>query len=124
MVAMFERSKSFVDEDPYAVPTQPNGGERVAKNGGKQGSEKARPPRLPPRDGMGRKKHAIDLPQPDYEVDSENNFTAQTKTITDRKFEDPYYCGFKARVPNFAKQAKQRSTTAATTTTTTTTTGQ
>ncbi|XP_054156867.1 uncharacterized protein LOC128955242 isoform X2 [Oppia nitens] len=106
LAAMFERSKSYVEdpyEDPYAsIPSHSNSGKTV-RNGITD-----RPPRLPPRDGLTRKQ-TPNLPKPDYEVDTENHMQ---KTLSDisRKYEDPYYCGFKARVPNFVKRSPNGNT--------------
>lgn len=105
LVAMFDRSKSFQDEDPYSLPA--NGSSSSGGSGGNSKSN-SRPPELPPRDVFG-KNAPINLPKPDYGDDSENNFLVRQKTKTEinNKFEDPYYCGFKARVPNFVKRSTQ-----------------
>ncbi|XKL63239.1 hypothetical protein PGB90_005603 [Kerria lacca] len=77
-----------------------------------------RPPKLPPRDN-GPYPH--DIPKPDYddieEVEDENRLVMDERRIPsnrglgqkskDKKYssmnDDPYYCGMRARVPNFAK---------------------
>lgn len=85
LYAMYERSKSFPEEDPYSMPSNSSGGKPERKI-----SDKSRPPRLPPRDVLG-KKPPINLPKPDYEVDTENELLSeeQQKTKSDinsRKF--------------------------------------
>jgi hypothetical protein len=81
---MFDRSKSFQDEDPYSLP-----GNSSSSSGGSGGKEKSnsKPPKLPPRDVFG-KKPPINLPKPDYEDDTENNYLdrPKTKKETNNKF--------------------------------------
>ncbi|XP_054157596.1 uncharacterized protein LOC128955942 [Oppia nitens] len=108
--AMFERSKSFVDENPYAaIPSNSNNG--ITRNG-KHGIQDRRPPRLPPRDGLTRKHAVPSLPKPDYETDIENQLQKTSSDKNNKKYEDPYYCGFKARIPNFAKRSANGNKTA------------
>ncbi|XP_048489468.1 uncharacterized protein LOC105391512 isoform X2 [Plutella xylostella] len=66
-----------------------------------------KPPKLPPREnGYG----PADIPKPDYD-DIEENGRAVTqfprgksdKGKDNKKYDDPYYCGLRARVPNFVK---------------------
>lgn len=85
---MFDRSKSFQDEDPYSLPansSSSSGGSGGNSNyGQKQNFDKpnSRPPKLPPRDVFG-KKPPINLPKPDYEDNTENNFLGGSKTKKD-----------------------------------------
>ncbi|OAD58164.1 hypothetical protein WN48_00701 [Eufriesea mexicana] len=69
-----------------------------------------RPPKLPPRENL----YGHDIPKPDYD-DIEDDY-ARKPVITNedkrnrnddkKKYDDPYYCGLRARVPNFVKMAK------------------
>ncbi|KAF3424918.1 hypothetical protein E2986_07009 [Frieseomelitta varia] len=69
-----------------------------------------RPPKLPPRENL----YSHDIPKPDYD-DIEDDY-ARKPVITNedkrsrnddkKKYDDPYYCGLRARVPNFVKMAK------------------
>jgi len=87
------------DEDPYTIP----GGLKTSRNG----SDK--PPKLPPRD--------LNIPKPDYDdtIDVEpmlKPFLNSSRTSSkdkpqgkDRKYDDPYYCGLRARIPAFVQKA-------------------
>ncbi|XP_006624290.1 uncharacterized protein LOC102680870 [Apis dorsata] len=69
-----------------------------------------KPPKLPPRENL----YGHDIPKPDYD-DIEDDY-ARKSIITNedkrnkhddkKKYDDPYYCGLRARVPNFVKMAK------------------
>lgn len=65
-----------------------------------------KPPKLPPREnGYG----PADIPKPDYDDIEENGRMTQfprgksDKGKDNKKYDDPYYCGLRARVPNFVK---------------------
>ncbi|KAK2588203.1 hypothetical protein KPH14_004240 [Odynerus spinipes] len=72
-----------------------------------------RPPKLPPRENL----YGHDIPKPDYD-DIEDDYSRTMKPVSivneekrnkngDRKkYDDPYYCGLRARVPNFVKMAR------------------
>ncbi|XP_067630770.1 uncharacterized protein exp [Eurosta solidaginis] len=67
-----------------------------------------RPPKLPPRDNI----YAHDvIPKPDYddiEIDTRIKLARgkSDKGKDNNKYDDPYYCGLRARVPNFVKSSK------------------
>jgi hypothetical protein len=87
---MFDRSKSFQDEDPYSLPgnsSSSSGGSAGNNNFGQKEKSNSKPPKLPPRDVFG-KKPPINLPKPDYENDTENNYLdrPKTKKETNNKF--------------------------------------
>ncbi|KAK9505280.1 hypothetical protein O3M35_009370 [Rhynocoris fuscipes] len=103
------------DEDPYSVAS--NGGGSSGSSGGSvhQGGPPRRsdkPPKLPPRDNNPYPHH---IPKPDYDdieedentiVPKPNNFSTsrgKDKSKDSHKHDDPYYCGLRARVPNFVK---------------------
>ncbi|XP_044740947.1 uncharacterized protein LOC123302180 [Chrysoperla carnea] len=68
-----------------------------------------KPPKLPPRENL----YPHDIPKPDYDdIDEENNrllpkqfpnSRGKDKLKKHKKYDDPYYCGLQARVPNFVK---------------------
>ncbi|CAK1602356.1 unnamed protein product [Parnassius mnemosyne] len=66
-----------------------------------------KPPKLPPREnGYG----PADIPKPDYDdievngrVPSQFPRGKSDKGKDNKKYDDPYYCGLRARVPNFVK---------------------
>jgi len=60
----------------------------------------SRPPKLPPRD-----MERVPVPKPDYD-DWKNRHPVQRHQQSGYK-DDPYYCGMKARVPNFVKKHTQ-----------------
>ncbi|XP_017959467.1 uncharacterized protein LOC108653477 [Drosophila navojoa] len=70
-----------------------------------------KPPKLPPRDNV----YAHDLiPKPDYDdIDLESRIKLSRgksdKGKDNKKYDDPYYCGLRARVPNFVKSSKSGS---------------
>ncbi|KAH8275216.1 hypothetical protein KR026_002553 [Drosophila bipectinata] len=67
-----------------------------------------KPPKLPPRDNV----YSHDLiPKPDYDdIDLETRIKLSRgksdKGKDNKKYDDPYYCGLRARVPNFVKSGK------------------
>ncbi|XP_075234685.1 expansion isoform X2 [Lycorma delicatula] len=108
------------DEDPYSVAG--NGGGSSGSSGGggslaavQHGTGMRRsdkPPKLPPRDNSNPYPH--DIPKPDYDdiEEDENRIgglksfptsRGRDKTKDNKKYDDPYYCGLRARVPNFVK---------------------
>ncbi|KOB73337.1 Uncharacterized protein OBRU01_10770, partial [Operophtera brumata] len=121
------------DEDPYSIATNVNGSGSSGSSGGyghsghnihnghnghvaatreqlimQMGLRKGeRPPKLPPREnGYG----PADIPKPDYDdIDINGRVPTQfprgksDKGKDNKKYDDPYYCGLRARVPNFVK---------------------
>jgi len=86
------------DDDPYS-----------SVSGGKN-SNRDKPPKLPPRD--------LNIPKPDYDDTLEDEeprikpFFNSSRTSAkdkpqgkDRKYDDPYYCGLRARIPAFVQKA-------------------
>ncbi|ETN66317.1 hypothetical protein AND_001912 [Anopheles darlingi] len=74
--------------------------------GGQRRSEK--PPKLPPRDNL---YATHEIGKPDYDdIEDENRVKLQRgksdKGKDNKKYDDPYYCGLRARVPNFGKASK------------------
>ncbi|XP_034950123.1 uncharacterized protein exp [Chelonus insularis] len=76
-----------------------------------------KPPKLPPRENV----YVHDIPKPDYD-DIEDDYSAnvrpsmlvteekKSRKTDNKKYDDPYYCGLRARVPNFVKIAKNSQT--------------
>ncbi|XP_063395600.1 uncharacterized protein LOC134680402 isoform X1 [Cydia fagiglandana] len=64
-----------------------------------------KPPKLPPREnGYG----PADIPKPDYDDIEDGRLPQLARGKSDKgkdnkKYDDPYYCGLRARVPNFVK---------------------
>ncbi|XP_021915700.1 uncharacterized protein LOC110827886 isoform X2 [Zootermopsis nevadensis] len=72
-----------------------------------------KPPKLPPRDN----NYPHDIPKPDYDdIEEENRLKpfpssrGRDKAKDSKKYDDPYYCGLRARVPNFVKSTKSKDT--------------
>ncbi|XP_032676620.1 uncharacterized protein LOC116846637 isoform X1 [Odontomachus brunneus] len=114
------------DEDPYSVagvsssvggPSEIISGDRDSReqiymqSTSYQHRRTERPPKLPPRENL----YGHGIPKPDYD-DIEDDYTRAIKhPIMDekrskhddrKKYDDPYYCGLRARVPNFVKMAR------------------
>merc|ERR550532_2747167 len=87
------------DEDPYSVAGSGSSG-----SSGVRERSKDKPPKLPPRDSIYGPQN---IPKPDYEQQlmDETRFRQQ---LDERKNDDPYYCGLRARIPNFAKSKAQK----------------
>jgi len=116
------RHRIIADEDPYSVPSLPTTAasrdihpqyERKTRDSCIPDSTDPKPPELPPRDFAKIKKGKNrNLPRAlKYLVKSNNsNNNANEKSAKmpvkdqrsqDIEYEDPYYCGLEARVPNF-----------------------
>ncbi|XP_052757760.1 uncharacterized protein LOC113518505 isoform X1 [Galleria mellonella] len=115
------------DEDPYSIASSnANGSGSSGSSGGyghnghgvvaatreqlmmQMGQRRGdKPPKLPPREnGYG----PADIPKPDYDdIEVNERVPAQfqrgksDKGKDNKKYDDPYYCGLRARVPNFVK---------------------
>uniref|UniRef100_A0A182NHY8 MH2 domain-containing protein n=1 Tax=Anopheles dirus TaxID=7168 RepID=A0A182NHY8_9DIPT len=79
-------------------PAQPMGGQRRSE----------KPPKLPPRDNL---YATHEIGKPDYDdIEDENRVKLprgkSDKGKDNKKYDDPYYCGLRARVPNFVKSSK------------------
>lgn len=98
----FKSKGRVVDEDPYSVPGS------GSSSSSRERSKADRPPKLPPRDaGMPR----YQIPKPDYdELADENKYRIPHLHSSRKKAnnfpDDPYYCGMKAHIPNFASKTK------------------
>lgn len=114
------------DEDPYSVAgissssgpsdtilTPRDSREQIYVQSGYQHRRTEKPPKLPPRENL----YGHDIPKPDYddlEADYRNsvrppvisNGEKKSKKDDNKKYDDPYYCGLRARVPNFVKMAR------------------
>lgn len=118
------------DEDPYSVAGNGSGSSGSSGGGGsmvaatreqllaQQHRRSDKPPKLPPRDMNNPYPH--DIPKPDYddtEEEEENRLKpvfpvtrssrSGDKSKDSKKYDDPYYCGFRARVPNFVKAKRE-----------------
>jgi len=99
------------DEDPYSIAGSGSSGGSSGNGNGVRDRERSRPnkeprpPELPPRDGgqYGTKPSS----RPNYEQMEEQRFRQQ-ETRGKHKKDDPYYCGLRARIPNFAKSKAQK----------------
>jgi len=97
------------DEDPYSVAGS-------SGSSGVRERSKDKPPKLPPRDNSIYGPH--NTPKPDYEQQQqamdESRFRQQLEARNkqgkknEKKHDDPYYCGLRARIPNFAKSKAQK----------------
>uniref|UniRef100_T1IIK7 MH2 domain-containing protein n=1 Tax=Strigamia maritima TaxID=126957 RepID=T1IIK7_STRMM len=90
------------DEDPYSLPSNANSTSKERKG-------VDRPPKLPPRDAS---MSAYHIPKPDYDsgddVENKDGFRlphlqSSRRQATSDFHDDPYYGGFRAHIPNFAK---------------------
>jgi len=88
------------EDDPYTVV----GGVKTTRANGDK------PPKLPPRD--------LNIPKPDYDesigevepiikpfLNSSRTSAKDKPQGKDRKYDDPYYCGLRARIPAFVQKA-------------------
>merc|ERR1719189_3197287 len=98
------------DEDPYSVAGSGSSG-----SSGVRERSKDKPPKLPPRDSIYGPHGPHNIPKPDYEQQlmDESRFRQQLEARNkskknERKHDDPYYCGLRARIPNFAKSRAQK----------------
>lgn len=99
LTSVFDRPRLPVpEEDPYSVP-HPGTSLRSSS------TPRDKPPKLPPRD-----LSHISVPKPDYDDEKkEENFSLPSVKSSSRSkksghHDDPYYCGLRARVPNYAKR--------------------
>ncbi|PNF24214.1 hypothetical protein B7P43_G15850, partial [Cryptotermes secundus] len=107
------------DEDPYSVAGNGTGMVAAAREQLLQQQQQLlqrrsdKPPKLPPRDNT----YPHDIPKPDYDdIEEENRLKpfpssrGRDKAKDNKKYDDPYYCGLRARVPNFVKTGKSKDT--------------
>lgn len=106
------------DEDPYSVASNELENSGASGSSGEIGRERIavtkehlmqqmngkrseKPPKLPPRDNI--------YPQPDYDDIEDRKISARRKSEkgkNNKSYDDPYYCGLRARVPNFVKKGR------------------
>lgn len=102
LMSVFDRPPRMAEEDPYSLPgAVPRQQSQLPSQ---QLHRESKPPKLPPRD-----LPRVSVPRPDYE-DVEP--MSRPPPPNNRKkspglYDDPYYCGFRARVPNFAKRGQE-----------------
>ncbi|XP_031340033.1 uncharacterized protein LOC116168374 isoform X1 [Photinus pyralis] len=115
------------DEDPYSVAGNGSGSSGSSGFAGTMGVAATReqlllqsqhhaqrrsekPPKLPPRENL----YPHNIPKPDYD-DAEDESRLKPFTFSrgkeksknnNKKYDDPYYCGLRARVPNFVSKSK------------------
>ncbi|XP_065574325.1 uncharacterized protein LOC136036181 isoform X4 [Artemia franciscana] len=110
MKRMESRSRNRVampEEDPYSVAGG-SAGSSGSSGSGAPPRRSDKPPKLPPRDGHYGQK----IPKPDYDdaIDEETFKAMQAQRAKDqifekdKKYDDPYYCGLRARISNFARR--------------------
>ncbi|XP_026470415.1 uncharacterized protein LOC113374655 [Ctenocephalides felis] len=108
-------SSGYVASTRELLLAQRRGGNGIS------GGARDRPPELPPRERKrdGESLPERDIPKPDYD-DIEEDVRIQPYPVSrgshntdkgknNKKYDDPYYCGLRARVPNFVKSTKQSS---------------
>merc|ERR1712223_1866668 len=101
-------------EDPYSVAgsgssgaSSGNSGGRVSSNPGLKQSD--RPPKLPPRDTPMPKSKIRDIYGPSLWARPAVPALANLKKTPKKSSgDDPYYCGLRARIPNFVKSRKKK----------------
>ncbi|GFU32938.1 MH2 domain-containing protein [Nephila pilipes] len=84
------------EEDPYSVLNSSDG---VSRRMSDTLLKESKPPKLPPRD-----LNRVTVPVPDYD-DWKRDKPMQRMHQQSGFKDDPYYCGMKARVPNFGKKS-------------------
>ncbi|XP_060515786.1 uncharacterized protein LOC132695515 isoform X1 [Cylas formicarius] len=112
------------DEDPYSVAGNGSGSSGSSGFAGgnvaatreqlllqtQQHAQKRsdKPPKLPPRENM----YPHDIPKPDYDQEDGRlkpfPSSRKEKSKDNKKYDDPYYCGLRARVPNFVAKSKAK----------------
>jgi hypothetical protein len=122
-VSIFEQQKAILnDEDPYSIPSAPSSpNPRLAESQAQPGKSLSsgvsqKPPDLPPRDFAKTKKGKTkNLPQALKSLVKESigktnggqpSSKGQMKKC-DADYEDPYYCGLRARVTNFGGRQRK-----------------
>ncbi|XP_054721722.1 uncharacterized protein LOC129231433 [Uloborus diversus] len=86
-----------LDEDPYSVLNSSEGSSHRMMDTMRE----SKPPKLPPRD-----LNRVSVPTPDYDDWKREKPLPKMHQQSGFK-DDPYYCGMKARVPNFVKKGAQ-----------------
>ncbi|CRK99486.1 CLUMA_CG012805, isoform A [Clunio marinus] len=117
------------DEDPYAVAAELESSASSGFGNGIYGhtsrdqasihskyhqTRRDNPPKLPPRDNIYGHRHEFHSIRPDYDEIEEKTNKLISRGMSEkeknhqRKYDDPYYCGLRARVPNFKKQREKK----------------
>ncbi|XP_055603003.1 uncharacterized protein LOC129751492 [Uranotaenia lowii] len=105
---MVGSSRDHMGGVPVGMQGQPMGvGVMGGVGGGQRRSEK--PPKLPPRDNLYASHEIV---KPDYDDIEDDNRVKLPRGKSDKgkdnkKYDDPYYCGLRARVPNFVKTSSK-----------------
>merc|ERR1719516_764842 len=100
------------DEDPYSVAGSGSSGS--SGPGRERSKDKDKPPKLPPRDNSIYGPNHIPKPVYEQQAMEESRFRQQLEARNkagkknEKKHDDPYYCGLRARIPNFAKSKAQK----------------
>lgn len=92
-----DRRQLPIDEDPYSVPVSSFDQSRSSDT-----LKEPKPPKLPPRD-----LNRVPVPTPDYDDWKREKPLHRVPQQSGFK-DDPYYCGMKARVPNFGKKGNDQ----------------
>jgi len=94
------------DEDPYSIAGSGSSGS--SGNGNRERS-RDKPPKLPPRDNSIYATGGLGKVKPDYDHMEDSRLRQPTESRGKQsKKDDPYYCGLRARIPNFAKSKAQK----------------
>lgn len=96
------------DEDPYSIAGSGSSGS--SGNGNRERS-RDKPPKLPPRDNSIYATGGLGKVKADYDHMEESRLRHHQPTESrgkQSKKDDPYYCGLRARIPNFAKSKAQK----------------
>lgn len=94
------------DEDPYSIAGSGSSG-GSSGNGNRERS-RDKPPKLPPRDNSIYATGGLGKMKPDYMDHMEEPRLKGESRGKQSKKDDPYYCGLRARIPNFAKSKVQK----------------
>ncbi|KAH9372614.1 hypothetical protein HPB48_014692 [Haemaphysalis longicornis] len=104
LMSVFDRPPRMAEEDPYSLPGAVPRQQPQLPPQQLHGRE-SKPPKLPPRD-----LPRVSVPRPDYEDVEPINRPPPSNNNRKKSpglYDDPYYCGFRARVPNFAKRGQE-----------------
>jgi len=101
------------DEDPYSVAGSGSSGGSSGNSRGVSTNpvpkQSDRPPKLPPRDTPMPKSKIRDIYGPSlWARPAVPALTNLKKTPKKSSGDDPYYCGLRARIPNFVKSRKKK----------------
>ncbi|RWS12554.1 uncharacterized protein B4U79_15579, partial [Dinothrombium tinctorium] len=123
-LSIFERPETIQDEDPYSLPSLPSSNNKQQYDTAKFRKPLApeqTPPELPPRDLSKIKKsktnhftNVFKSLKPKNKENTKKDLKHKLQeTKEDREYEDPYYCGMRARLCNQNLNSRQRKSIAA-----------